>query len=215
MSERQIFHWFQGLGWLVFSGGADPYGEIRGKAIARGSADGAVVCIALTNEPNTADQLLDDVEDLGAQTGYIVDLNTEDDVTLQQRIGEAGVIVFYSDYAPEEIRSALLGAALSGIQTAYQNGAVILLEGTTAMAFGNLMYTRDGEIQQGLDWLENALIISPINNVAEYSRDFLSKNPAYFSIGIGVGSALALGPNNEVEVWGERKITVALGAAYQ
>lgn len=214
MPTQAVFQWLDGRGWLVFSGGADWEGEIRGTALARSSADGGVACIALSSDPTAADLLLDDVTDLGSPSAYIVDVAAEEDAAVRSKLAEAGIIVITTDETADSVRSALTGAAMSGIQTAYENGAVVLIEGECAMAFGAFIVTQEETIAAGLGWLERALVIPTSASAAESAKPLLGVEPDSVAVAIGVGSALALGPDGEVETWGKRQVTVALGAQY-
>lgn len=214
MPTQKIFRWRDGRGWLVFAGGADSTGTIRGRTLGKAAADGAVACVALSRDPAAPDHLLDDMEDLGAPSGYLVDVESEDDATLRDRLGEAGVIVITSDaYDAEGVRSILTGAALDGIATAYANGAIVLLEGPAAAAFGAYVL-RDDQIGAGFGWLADVLVL-PLLSPDEISG-LLTTQPNAFALQLGVGSALALGPDGEIELWGRRQnIIVTLGPAYQ
>jgi hypothetical protein len=214
MPRQAVFQWLEGRGWLVLSGGADPGGELRGQALARSAADGGVACMALSGDPTAADQLLDDVTDLGAPSGYIVDVATEDDETVRSKLAEAGVIILATDGTAEDVRSALLGAAISGIQTAYENGAVVLVEGACAMAFGGFIVREAAGLGAGLGWLQEALVLPEVESAAVAAKPLLAEQPSSVAVGIGVGSALALGPDGQVETWGRRQVTVALGTQY-
>lgn len=214
MPTQAVFKWLDGRGWLVLSGGADDSGEIRGLALARSSADGGVACVALSSDPGAGDRLLDDVEDLGAPSGYVVDIAAEDDESVRTKLSEAGVIVIISDESAETVSSALTGAAIEGIQTAYQNGAVVLAEGTCAMALGAFLADDEGSVSPGLNWLEDALVLPNVESAAAYAKELLVAQPTAVAVGIGFGSGLALGPDGQVETWGKRQVTVALGANY-
>jgi len=219
MPTQKIFRWRDGRGWLVFAGGADSAGTIRGQTLGKAAADGAVACVALSRDPAAPDHLLDDMEDLGAPSGYLVDVESEDDATLRDRLGEAGVIVITSDaYAADGVRSILTGAALDGIAAAYANGAVVLLEGPVAAAFGAfLLWTSaegDPQLGAGFGWLADVLVL-PLLSPDEISG-LLTAQPDAFALQLGVGSALALGPDGEVELWGRRQnIIVTIGPSYQ
>jgi hypothetical protein len=209
MPAQNVFRWLDGRGWLVLAGGGET-GDIRAQALGRASADGGLACISLKGDP----LLLDDLEDLGAPSGYLVDLNTEDDKTIHDRLAEAGIIVIDSAPSVKEARSSLRGAAIEGIQQAFENGAVVLVEGVTAAAFGGWVLLSGGEVTEGLEWLENALVAPAIPDLATYARPVLIAQPSAIAVGIGQGSALALGPDGEVETWGEKRVTIALGNAY-
>jgi hypothetical protein len=209
---QNVFRWLDGRGWLVLAGGGET-GDIRAQALGRAAADGGLACISLKGDPN----LLEDLEDLGAPSGYLVDLNTEDDQTIHDRLAEAGIIVIDSAASVKEARSLLRGAPIEGIQQAFEHGAVVLAEGITAAAFGGWLLLSGGEVTEGLEWLENALVAAPqlaIPDLATYARPVLLAQPSAIAVGIGQGSALALGPDSEVETWGEKRVTIALGTAY-
>lgn len=209
-----MFQWLDGRGWIVLSGGADEGGEVRAAALSRSSADGGVACIALSSDPGAADYLLDDVADLGAPSGYVVDVAAEDDQTVQAKLVEAGIIVIQTDGTAESVRSALKGAAIEGIQIAYQNGAVVLAEGACAAAFGGYIPAPEGGLTPGLGWLADALILPDVESVAAEAKPLLGMQPTGIAVGIGVGSALAFGPDGQVETWGRGQVTVALGANF-
>lgn len=207
MPTQSVFHWLDGRGWLVFSGGADD--DIRAQALGRAAADGGVACLSLSGDP---DALLDDVADLGAPSGYIVDVYGEDDQTLQDKLAQAGVVIIAGGESPLDVRGALQGAALDGIQAAYQNGAILLLEGASAMAFG--AWIIDEEIESGLEWLIGCAVLTGVNNAAQYAIPIFEAQPSAIAVAMMEGSALALGPDGEVESWGRREVTIALGPAY-
>jgi hypothetical protein len=212
MPSRNVFHWIDGRGWLVLSGGPDRAGELRALALERAAADGGVAVISIAGV-DAGEKLLDDLADLGAPSGYLVDLASEDDETIQSKLAEAGMVIIEGGATASEVRSSLYGAAIAGIQKAYENGAVILVEGTSAMVFGEWVRQASGELTAGLDWVQSALILLGAD-VAEQAKKALVSQPEAIAVGIGVGSALALGPDGEIEPWGKKEITVLLGSKY-
>ena len=206
MPSQSVFHWLDGRGWLIFSGGADD--EIRALALGRAAADGGVACVSLSDDP---DVLLDDIADLGAPSGYVVDIFGDDDLTLREKLAQAGMVVVTGGETPSDVRGALYGVALEGIQAAFANGAVILLEGISAMAFGSWMIGE--EVESGLEWLNGAAIFTGINNAAVPAKPIFSEQPNAIAVAIMPGSALALGPDGQIETWGTREVTIALGPA--
>src|SRR5436853_7736374 len=95
MPQATVLNWIDGAGWLILSGGKDD--EVRGKALARVQADGGTVYLSLGGESpmviSPTERTMEDMEDLGARSGYIVDVMAEDDQTLTNMIGEAGIVV--------------------------------------------------------------------------------------------------------------------------
>jgi hypothetical protein len=67
-----------------------------------------------------------------------------------------------------------------------------------------------------MEWLDNALILPGVTSVAQSveAQEVLRAQPAAIAVGIGSGSALALGPDGELELWGQKQVTIALGSHY-
>jgi hypothetical protein len=168
-----------------------------------------VACVSLSGDP---DRLLDDIADLGAPSGYLVDVFGEDDQTLQDKLAQAGMIVVTGGESPVDVRGALRGAALEGIEAAYANGAILLLEGFAAAAFG--AWIIDSRIEPGLEWLHGATVLAGVDQAAVYARPVFEAQPHAIAVAIMPGSALALGPDGQIEKWGEGAVTIALGPAY-
>ncbi|MBL8154714.1 MAG: hypothetical protein JNM70_11070 [Anaerolineae bacterium] len=216
MGRNNVLRWRDGRGWLVLSGGTDEASDVHARAVGRLSADGGVAYVTFGSHIAEAESALTDLEDLGAPSGYLVDLFAEDDETIQRHLAEAGMVVISVEADPQEVRSALLGAAVQGLLIAYENGAVILVEGSSAAVFGEWLVLPDGSIRPGLDWAQGMAVFPGIVAAAEAPsvRQFLEAQPAGIAVGIGVGSALALGPDGEVETWGLRQVTIALGPRF-
>jgi hypothetical protein len=216
MARNNVLRWMDGRGWLVLAGGGDNLSDIRANALSRAAADGGIAYVTLGSQSVEAENVLADMEDLGAPSGYFVDILSEDDQTVQAKLADAGIIVVDGSASLDDLRSSLIGAANDGIQVAFQNGAVVLAEGRAAVIFGAWILLELGELTSGLEWLENSLIVPGITSVSESSavQEVLLLQPGAIAVGIGEGSALALGPDGEVETWGERQVTIALGKDY-
>lgn len=212
MPQRSVFRWKEGRGWLVLASGAST--EVRGMALNRLAADGGIACVAVGRDNTAADAILDDFADLGAPSGYVVDLQSEDDETLLSRLGEAGLIVLSSENTPSEARSELVGAAIEGITQAYQNGAVILAEGSAGVVFGLQLYDLDDVA--GFNWLEDAIVLPGVEleGVEAFATNALQEYPDRLAIMIGDQSAIAFGGDGQIEAWGLQQITLRLGAAF-
>lgn len=212
MARNAVLRWIDGRGWLILSASIDD--EIRALALARASADGGVAYVSMGGA--AAEKALVDMEDLGASSGYLVDVLAEDDITIRQKLSEAGVIVIAAGDSVTDVRDGLMGAAISGILDAFLNGALVLAEGVSASVFGAWVMLDEMNITSGLDWLESALIMPGVTSVrdADDVQTFLNSQSSAIAVGIGPASALALGPDGEVETWGNKQVTVALGRDY-
>jgi hypothetical protein len=216
MARNNVLQWRDGRGWLVLSGGHVLESDVRAQAIGHIDADGGVAYISFGSNVESAEILMNDLQDLGAPPGYFVDVLSEDDETIRAKLGEASLIVVSPGVSSADMRSALMGAAVEGMQTAFENGAVVLLEGRSASVFGTWMLLETGEIRQGIGWLSQMFILPGVTEVAqsEMGKEALKEEASALAIGIGEGSALALGPDGEVEPWGDKQVTIALGRSF-
>ncbi len=216
MARNSVFSWRNGRGWLVLSGGNDSDSEVRAQAIGRVSADGGVAYVTMGGTSTLGDKALADMEDLGAPSGYMVDVLSEDDITIQQKLADAGMIVIESGSDVAALRSGLMGAAVDGMLAAFENGALILAEGLSASVMGAWVILDSGKITAGLEWLENTLIVPGATSVSEVplGQEIFLSQPAAIAVGLAKGAALALGPDGELETWGKKQVTVALGPGY-
>ncbi len=214
MANNNVLRWLDGRGWLILSGGDSS--DVRAQALGRAAADGGVAYVDLGGQIGSGESALADMEDLGAPSGYLVNVMTEDDQTIHSKLADAGVVVVAGGSDVSELRSSLMGAAAAGIQTAFENGAVVLVEGQAAMLAGAWVLTEDDRLLGGLEWVENALIVPGLTSAEESAQvqTILTAQPAALGISVGAGSALALGPDGEVETWGQKQVTIALGPNY-
>ncbi|MCC7448903.1 MAG: hypothetical protein IT324_15910 [Anaerolineae bacterium] len=212
MPRANVLRWRDGAGWLVLSGGGAVAGDVEAQALALVSPGEPLAYIWAAGDVESADQHLDALLDLGAPTGYLVDVLTEDDDTIRNQISNAGLIIIGDGPNAKQLRSGLLGAAVEGMVTAFDRGAVILGIGQGAAILGSFMTD-----QAGIGWVEGAAIAPHYNRdeVAKQLHDLLLNHPEAYGLGIATGSALALGPKSEVEAWGERQVTVKLGGKFR
>lgn len=216
MASKAALQWLDGRGWLVLAGRTPGTDAIRARVLSIAAADGGVAYVATQGGGAAIDQMIADMESLGAPSGYLVDVLSEDDQVIHDKLADAGIVVVGADDSAINVRSALLGAAIDGIRVAYENGAVVLAEGPAAMAFGAWVAAPDGLIQTGLEWLQGALIVPGISSVSETpeAQKVMRMKPSALAIGVGLEAALALGPDGEVEAWGDQQVTIALGPEF-
>ncbi len=216
MPARAAIGWLEARGWLVLAGSVRGSEAVRARALAVAAADGGVAVLACAGENEAVEQLLIEFEDLGAQSGYIVDAFVEDDETLRSSLAEAGIVVVGAESDASHVQDALSGAISEGIRMAWQQGALVLLEGPAAMSAGSWVLREAESCDSGLGWLPGALILPGVTDVASSpaASALLTEAPAAVTLGIGPQSALALGPDGELEIWGEQQVSIALGTAW-
>jgi cyanophycinase-like exopeptidase len=219
MPQLNIFRWQAGKGWIVLSGGGSCESEgnldIETKLLSRTVSQGPLAYIWAASDVETADHHMDCLRELGARTGYLIDILTEQDDILFQQLSEAGVIILGGGPRGAVLREALPGVVLRGLQEAFRRGATIYAAGSSSMAFGSHFVDGD-ESFQGVGWLAQAIILPGYTpEHADLLRDWVQQHPDSYGLGLGEGAALALGPRGEVEIWGNPAVTVSLGQHYQ
>lgn len=210
MTEKAGLRWPDGRGWIALAGAGDD--SVRARALSIAAADGGVAYVTL-RDAAYPERLMLDMDDLGAPAGYLVNVQTEQPVTIVKQLSEASIVVIGDLADAETLSAALGGAAETGIRTAYEHGAVVLAEGAGAAALGAWIATADGELLPALGWLENALILPGVVTAGQSpaARQALETRQIGLAVGVGAGSALALGPDGEVEAWGGGQVTVVFG----
>ena len=211
MESAIPIRWHASNGWIVLSGSADRLSDIRASALSRYHADGAIAYISFLDD--LGDALMDDMAELGAPTGYLVDLDETDNNAIYERITGAGMIVIEANQADERLIRQMSGTALHAMKEVLSRGAVILFEGAAAALAGEHVRTTDGNISKGLSLVENVMFAPDVSSIAEdeAARSAHDELPDAIIIGLAPGSALVLGPEQQIETWGKQQVTLFLG----
>ena len=207
------FSWLESNGWLVLSGSADSLSDVRAQALSRVNAEGAVAYISLADD--LGDSLMEDMADLGAPTGYLVDLEDEDNNAIYERISTAGMIVIEPGESIEHLKKLMTQTVIRAMKEALSLGSLMLFEGIASNLAGEHIVTANGQLAKGLKFVDNVYIAPDVETVLEIKdlQTIYADYPETVFIGIQSGSALVLGPGNYVETWGEKRVTISLGSA--
>ncbi len=207
MTARAPFSWLDCNGWIVLSGYPDALSEIRARALNRYDGAGAIAYISLASD--RGDALMDDMAELGAPAGYLVDLEASDNNEVYERLAAAGMIVIEAAPYADALGSLTTQTVSSALKVALERGALILFEGGAAAIAG--------EAGGGLNFVRNALITAPVDAFAE--PELPRRNGREPKLGVVMalarGSALALGPAGRIETWGDGEVTISLPAHEQ
>ncbi len=211
MRETAPFSWQEASGWLVLSGSNDSLSEIRARALGRCDASGAIAYISFAGD--LGDALMDDMAELGATSGYLVDLEEGDNNEIYERLNSAAMIVIEAVGAGDELCRLIRRTAVHAMKDALNRGSLILLEGAAAACAGEFMLDAAGRTVAGLGFVRNALIAADTRDLSENAtlRAVRPQMPDAAFIGLAPGAALALGPDRAIETWGERQVSVSLG----
>ncbi len=208
-----ILNWRGGAGWLILAGSPDIQSDIRSQVLSRLKAGGGVAYLGLRVED--IESLMDDMDDLGAPTGYFVNILAEDDDSIESRLKEASCIVLPNVAPIEDFHSALIGAALRGITACYDGGGVIYAEGASAMLFGAMFLASTGKSQTGFNWVQGVFVLADVTSMSQspMARQILASGEAHLALGIGRGSGIAFGDMGQLTPLGAQQVTLVLGSA--
>lgn len=211
MSAQTGLQWVGGDGWLILAGEIEEGSELRAETLHRIGLDRGFAYLGLNEAAGDAE--IADLEDLGAPTGYLINIMTEDDETIRRNLRDVGLVVIDSAADPYQMLNALRGAAIEAVQEAYERGALVLAEGPVAAIFG--AWWLDGDtLREGLGWVSDALILPGIGGqaaVREIARRVFEQHPRTLALGISNEAALALGAGAKLEVWGDNPVALTLG----
>ena len=212
MREPSAFSWLPAAGWLILSGSADSLGEIRALALSRCDASGDVAYVALGSDQG--DALMDDMAELGAGSGYLVDLAEADNNEIYERLSEAAMIVVEADCAGDGLIRALKPTAAHAMKAALERGSLVLLEGAAAATAGEFALDNAGATKAGLGYVKGALILTDAPGIFDNTSLYALRSgmPELTFISLPAGAALALGPAGRMETWGEAQVSVSLGS---
>ena len=200
------FNWPEGAGWLILSGGNSEAGIVRASVLTRAGI-GPIAYLSSADNHQAAQDTLEDMESLGAPSGYIVNPDREDPETVLDLLTEAGIIVLEEDPSAQSVVETLRGPLDRVLGIAHENGSVILAEGASSTAFGSWLL-EETELLPALSWLEGVLITTgkPIQ---------LSDAPmTSLHLHIPGESAIALGPQGTMEIWGNPDVQITLGSDF-
>ena len=220
MGQAGPLRWRDGRGWLVLVGGGEPENitHILRAAIEAMSDESPVVFVptasaAPDGDHATSQRIITQIETLGGPAGYVAPIFTHTDATdlrNVRRLAQAG-LVYLGDGLAQQLITALSDTpALDALAAAYEAGAVVVAAGAAACALG-----ARGMCEQeiaGWGWLPDALICPHLVE-ASTLREAVKAHPECLGLGIPQDTALALGPDNQVQTLSAsgQQVTVVLG----
>jgi len=224
MGKAGPLRWRDGRGWLVLAGGGKPEDitHILRAAIDAMSDESPVVFVptasaASNGDHDTGQRIIAQIETLGGPTGYVAPIFTHTDATdlrNARRLAQAGLVYLGDGQAQQLITVLSDTPTLDALTAAYEAGAVVVAAGAAACALG-----ARGLCEQeiaGWGWLPDALIC-PHYAQASTLRDAVKAHPECLGLGIPQGTALALGPHNQVQTLSAsgKQVTVVLGYRFR
>jgi cyanophycinase len=155
---------------------------------------------------------LDAYRRYGAPEGYVVPITSRDaahDARNVALLRDAGVIYFGGGDTIHLFASMTGTPALNAVAEAYERGAVVIGMSAGAIALSAWGVSMGAGVLRGWDWLPGVLV--SVHHDASRERAFdsaMREHPDMLGLGLPEDAALALGPDGQIEWWGEREIVI-------
>jgi hypothetical protein len=128
-------------------------------------------------------------------------------------------IMILSGGKPEKWVTALGETHIGGmILEAFKEGLLLFVADAAASGLGSwVLSAADESPFLGLNWLVGSLVLPWIKDPAELEsvRNLLSKPEPLYAMGLAGGRIIALGPNEEVQLWSTEAPTIVLGSGWR
>jgi len=224
MGKAGPLRWRDGRGWLVLVGGGRPEDitHILRAAIEAMSDESPAVYVPTASATSdgdhaTSQRIITQIETLGGPAGYVAPIFTHTDATdlrNARRLAQAG-LVYLGDGAAQHLITALSDTpTLDAMAAVYEAGAVVVAAGAAACALGTRGLCEQEMV--GWGWLPDALICPHYMETSKL-REAVKAHPECLGLGIPQGTALALGPDNQVQTLSTngQQVTVVLGYQFR
>jgi hypothetical protein len=205
-----------GTGWLVLHGGEPVDGNLQ-RTLALTQHAGNILTLTPTPQEipfaEDAQNIWQEISGWAGKVRSLVDLDEISYSRLLDEMDEATLIYFPDTGAGIRLIEAIQSEELlEPLAAALDDGALIVASGNAAGIFGDWLVDREGAAIPGLAWIPSS-VIQP-HYVPNMACPLLTKRPGLFRLGIPEAAALALGPEEERELWGEVKPTLTFGIGW-
>lgn len=225
MPQRGPLTWVDGEGWLILVGGGDwRRGEtdiVDAHILSLANLDRPIVALLSEGDHEYAHGLIEHFTHLGGPGGEALILaGTQRQALHEPRflslIAEAGILYLGGTQPWILARSLQQTPALAQILKGYGTLQGLLIVGADggAAALGAWVARAEpvAAAIPGLGFVRSAIIAPQFTGAEEAKvlRAQLRQHPGFLGLGIPRGTALALGPEGQVESWGPSTITAVV-----
>jgi hypothetical protein len=227
MPQQGPLQWPDGEGWLILQGGGDwRRGEtdiVDAQLLSIANLDRPMLVLLADGTRTEADDLLEHYTLLGGPVGEAFTLSEMTRAQLEtpaflDLLREAGVLYLGGENPLPLVRNLQGTQALEHILRGFATlqALVIVGSGAGAAAIGTWAVGPAPQFLQaeGLGLLPNAVIVPHFTRTEESPvLRYLSQiGPGLLGLGLPDGTALAFGPQGQVETWGVGQVTAVVSA---
>ncbi len=217
-SLERVFRRIPGEGWLILAGAIPELGgdtaDLMERLLERLDLSRPIVAIAdADSDSSQMNELLESLEEwLGAEAGFL-ELDTD---LSAEGWEESGLLLLIGD-DPEIWTDALRGESLARLRRALLNGTIILAVGGAGRAFGMQVVSavRGDMFVPALNWIPETMVATDATEAgSEIVRSWLQNEEPRIVLFLEPTSILALGPEQQVERWGQAAPGIILGSGW-
>ena len=227
MPQQGPLQWPDGEGWLVLLGGGDrARGEtdlVDAQVLSLVNLDRPMVVLFSDGPRAAADDLLEHYTLLGGPGGEAFTLSEMTRAQLQapaflDLLREAGTLVLGGENPLPLVRNLHGTQALEHILRGFTTLQALTIVGTGGGAAAVGMWAVGPSprflLAEGLDLLPNTVIVPHFTRTEDSPvlRQLSQIGPGLLGLGIPDGTALAFGPQGQVETWGRDQVTAVVSA---
>ena len=209
-------------GWIVISGSLPTFGsespQLAERLLERVDLSATPMCLSMGKIVSKDLRLfLDDVETLLDAPVALILVQNVAELEYEEVCATAGLILLMGGQAQDWIRALGLSESYLRLERMLEESGLVLATGPAASALGSWVIT---DIEEkpipGLGWLHGAVVLPEVQDPIAVPgvKRLISQHELSYALGIPQGAILALGPNGEVEVWGETPPVIALGRGW-
>jgi cyanophycinase-like exopeptidase len=228
MPQQGPLRWLDGEGWVVLLGGGDyRRGETDGvdaQLLSVANLDRPMIVLTAEGARADAEQILDHYTLLGGPGGEAfslaemtrLQLTTDRFLTL---IREAGILYLGGEHVLPLVNNLHSSQALRYIVEGYSTyqGLSIIGAGAGAAALGHWAFTAHSPHQRamGLGFVMSAVVVPHFRGTKDSPilRALPKIGETLLGLGVPDGTALAMGPQGQVETWGDETVTAVVSVA--
>jgi hypothetical protein len=227
MPQKGPLRWLDGEGWIVLSGGGDwrrgETDQVDAQLLSVANLDRPMVVLTAEGDRLAAERVLEHFTLLGGPGGAAYSLaemtreqlDTPDLITLLQ---EAGILYLGGENPLPLVRNLYNTQALRYIVEGFSTlqGLTLMGSAAGAAALGRWVVTPEPPYQRvmGMGFLMSAVVAPHFTRTEDsvVMRGLSQIGDDIIGLGVPDGTALALGPAGQVEMWGEGQVTAVVNA---
>ncbi|MFP3855048.1 MAG: hypothetical protein ACLFWD_12215 [Anaerolineales bacterium] len=216
--QEEVLHHQSSAGWVVLAsriprlGGDTP--ELAANLVERIDLSRPPVILVAGEPPPGLDVLNEDLAALLGVEPILLDASADP----PEELADLSLIVLVGGDGSRWVDLLASGSLGELLLKALVQGGVVLAVDQAAAALGSWRVDPVLEtVSEGLGWVSGAVIMpdetEPANNAA--LRELLEEYPKAYALALARHTLVALGPENEIQVWGEAEPTIIFGPGWQ